>query len=309
MKVKNCVVCGNEFETKTKRQTCSKECRYELAKKNTDFKEIASKAKQTFQKRYGVDNIMQLEEGKKKFKESMMKNHGVPWARMIPELKELSAKMFRSPEHKAKCKKGMLEKWGVLSPFALEKFRNKAKRKIKERYNVDNTRQKHLKNYSNYNYKFIKENFTTKGVVSYQQIFEFVEYFGFSSKDAAKSALKRLGFNNIEKGLGKHSMAEKRVLKYLQDKYPELTFIENDRSLIKNNNTGKPLELDIVVKKGDSIICGIEYNGIYWHDKNNQIKEVRKSNLCAAQGISLFFIWENFEEIGLIELEEFIKGC
>lgn len=201
MKVKSCVVCGVKFETKTNRQTCSKECRYELANRNTDFKEIALKAKQTFQRLYGVDNIMQLEEGKNKFKESMMKNHGVPWARMIPELRELSAKMFRSPEHKAKCKKGMLEKWGVLSPFALEKFRNKAKRKIKERYNVDNTRQKHLKNYSNYNYKFIEENFTTKGVVSYQQIFEFMEYFGFSSKDAAKSALKRLGFNNIEKGL------------------------------------------------------------------------------------------------------------
>ena len=133
------------------------------------------------------------------------------------------------------------------------------------------------------------------------------KYYGISDEGNTLRKLKEWGIP--AEICQSYSFAEKRVLKYLQDKYPELTFIENDRSLIKNNNTGKSLELDIVVKKDDAIICAIEYNGIYWHDKSNPIKEVTKSNLCAAQGISLFFIWENFEEIGLIELEEFIKGC
>ena len=132
------------------------------------------------------------------------------------------------------------------------------------------------------------------------------KYYGISDEGNTLRKLKEWGIP--AEICQSYSFAEKRVLKYLQEKYPKLTFIENDRSLIKNNNTGKPLELDIVVKKDDDIICAIEYNGTHWHDKENPFKEERKTRLCAEKGIKLFHIWEDDEEIGIIELEEFIKG-
>lgn len=197
-------------------------------------------------------------------------------------------------------------KYGTFCVFKNEEIKGKIKETNLKKYSRESASQTHIKNYENYTREYILENFTTNGIVSIAQRAEMCKYYGISDEG---NTLRKLKEWNIPAEICQsYSFAEKRILNYLQNKYPELNFTENDRSLIKNNKTGKYLELDIVVKKGDKIICAIEYNGIYWHDKGNQEREVRKSNLCAAQGISLFFIWENFEEIGLIELEEFLKG-
>ena len=97
METKICVVCGAEFESKTKRQTCSEVCRHKLTQSKIDHKESAKKAKLTNLERYGADNIMKLPEGKEKFKASMMRMHGVEHARQIPELREASVKMNGKP--------------------------------------------------------------------------------------------------------------------------------------------------------------------------------------------------------------------
>ena len=63
----------------------------------------------------------------------------------------------------------------------------------------------------------------------------------------------------------------------------------NVRNIIYNH-TGYGLELDLFLPE---LNIAIEYNGIYWHDKNNQIKEHKKSRLCEEKGIYLIHIWED----------------
>ena len=133
----------------------------------------------------------------------------------------------------------------------------------------------------------------------------FQEYFGISDLD---NALKKLKSLNIECELSlSSSMAQMSVCKKLQDKYPELTFIENDRSVISNPETGNWLEIDILIKKDDVIVCGIEYNGIKWHDKENPVKEALKTRLCAEKGFPLFHIWEDTEEEDFAKVVEFLE--
>lgn len=93
----------------------------------------------------------------------------------------------------------------------------------------------------------------------------------------------------------------------MKEKYPELEIQNNAWNLIKNPKTGKPLEIDILIKQGDDIICGVEYNGTYWHDKENPVKEELKTQLCEEKGIKLFHIWEDDEETGIKDLLEFLE--
>ena len=131
------------------------------------------------------------------------------------------------------------------------------------------------------------------------------KYYGISDEGNTLRKLKEWGIP--AEICQSYSFAEKRVLKYLQEKYPKLTFIENDRSLIKNNNTGKFLEIDILVKNNEEIVCGIEYNGIKWHDKENPVKEELKTQLCAEKGVKLFHIWEDTESEDFAKVVEFLE--
>lgn len=62
------------------------------------------------------------------------------------------------------------------------------------------------------------------------------------------------------------------------------------RKLIKNPETNTPLEIDIFIPSHN---LGIEFNGIYWHDKLNPIMEERKTKLCEEKGVKLIHIWED----------------
>ena len=95
------------------------------------------------------------------------------------------------------------------------------------------------------------------------------------------------------KKLQGESIGEKSILKILKEKYFDFTFKENNKNLIINPDTLRPLELDILVYKDKSILCAVEYNGVYWHDKENPLRENLKSKLCNKQGFKLFHIWED----------------
>ena len=105
------------------------------------------------------------------------------------------------------------------------------------------------------------QNFSSNGEATVDDLIRFKEYFNFSSISNAKSKLSKLGIKcNLERV---SSLPEKRVLNLLKEKYPELEIQNNVWNLIKNPKTGKPLEIDILIKQGDAIICGVEYNGIF----------------------------------------------
>lgn len=92
------------------------------------------------------------------------------------------------------------------------------------------------------------------------------------------------------------SLQEKMVVGVLKNMFSELEFVENNRDIIMNPNTNRFLEIDILVKYNDKIICGIEYNGNFWHNKENPEREELKSQLCEEKGFPLFHIWEDNAE-------------
>ena len=79
---------------------------------------------------------------------------------------------------------------------------------------------------------------------------------------------------------------EKEVKQFIIDK--RINIIENDRTIIKNHNTDRFLELDILLPcKTKAIEC----NGIYWHDRPEaKEKDKIKQKRCKELGIKLLII-------------------
>ena len=87
-----------------------------------------------------------------------------------------------------------------------------------------------------------------------------------------------------------YSKEEKEILKYIKNNY-NCTIIENDRTQIVNPKTGNYLELDIFLPELNK---AIEYNGIYWHSKENvKNRDKLKSTQCKNKGIDLLVIEES----------------
>ena len=104
-----------------------------------------------------------------------------------------------------------------------------------------------------------------------------------------------------------HFSSKEEIFNFLVEKYPNLNITQSNRNIIFNPFTNKGLEIDILIQKKDKILCGVEYNGIYWHNKDNPERENLKSELCKEKGIKLFFIWEDTEKDDLLKLEKFLS--
>ena len=104
------------------------------------------------------------------------------------------------------------------------------------------------------------------------------------------------------------SKPELAILEKLQTQYTMFSFENSNRNIIKNPKTNRYFELDIVVYKGENILCAVEYNGVYWHDKENPHKENLKSELCNKQGFKLFHIWKDTENEDLDKVFEYLDN-
>jgi len=77
------------------------------------------------------------------------------------------------------------------------------------------------------------------------------------------------------------SMEEKKIADFLEE--CGVQFTRNDRSIIS------PLELDFVIP---SAKVAIEVNGMYWHDVNNPISLLHKTEKALQQGYLLLHFWD-----------------
>lgn len=258
--------------------------------KNPD---ILAKAQATNLKRYGGISTLMNKEVRKKGEETMLRNYGYKNAGLCPELQ---AKMIKTN----------IQRYNCAYPGGQSKeVREKIIKTNLARYNRPFKFLEHIQNYENFNREFVIENFTTDGIATLEDRIRFKEYFNISHNDNALKKLKDFGIE-CEKFFNV-SEAEVSILHMLINKFPELSFESNVRGLIVNPETNGNLELDIVVKKDDVIICAIEYNGIYWHDKENQEREELKTRLCAEKGFKLFHIWEDTEEEDFTKVVEFLE--
>ncbi len=120
----------------------------------------------------------------------------------------------------------------------------------------------------------------------------------------------KMRFNNFKDGQQRcpecsqskmFSKGEKEVLEYIKTIYTG-KIIENDRTIILNNLTGRNLELDIWLPE---LNLAIEYNGLYWHSSKDSVKnDSIKLEECKKKGILLYIIMDKEWQ----ENQEYIKN-
>ena len=98
------------------------------------------------------------------------------------------------------------------------------------------------------------------------------------------------------------------VLNYLKSLFPQYTYVSGDRNTLTNPSTKKSLEIDILILKEDKIVCGVEYDGGYWHSREDQSREELKTRLCEEKGFRLFHIWYDNLENDLYVVLEFLSS-
>lgn len=103
------------------------------------------------------------------------------------------------------------------------------------------------------------------------------------------------------------SKQEKEIQEFLLEN--NIYFVSNDRTVLINNTTNRPLELDLWFPDR---MKAIEFNGEYWHNRNETVKlDLIKQRLCDKLNIDLLIVWfkdyiENKEGM-LFNILEFIN--
>ena len=302
-----CEICRAVFKARSPnavRPTCGKqECiNASISRKFTPERKEAQGAKLAERNRNYFKSL--TPEQQKAYSEKMRENaikqfqNETPEAKAARKAKEMETKANWSNEQKAQYSKN-------ISSSNKKRYASMSEQDFKE---LLGKRFKHLTNIENFDREFILLNFADEnGVIPFENREKIKEYFNLKTTLIGLQQLLTLKFDlNFEK-LYQFSFKEKEIVKYLKDNF-NYTIIENDRKTIRKSNARYFSEIDILIKQGDTIICGVEYNGIHFHDKSNPIKEVTKSNLCAAQGFPLFHIWEDSAEDDFYVLKEFLES-
>lgn len=127
----SCKYCGNLFivdDPSNVPKTCSEECRYKLAKQNTDLESALHKMQETMRIKYGVDNAMKLTSTKDKITATNTDRYG-------------TAYYSQTSQYKDQLKRTSQMKYGVDHPLQSNEVIDRRNQTVKERYGVDNVAQ------------------------------------------------------------------------------------------------------------------------------------------------------------------------
>jgi len=263
------------------------------------------KTKNTLQKKYGVDNVFQLEEIKEKIKETCLEKYGVTHHLKNKEIQEIQKKtnkqkygveyLMQSEEIRGKSRETCLEKYGTDISSKSDKVKENTIKNNLEKYGVEHTSQ--LEN--------VKEKIkTTKN----KNILEKYKEFGI--KEIKKNGIYIF---NCEKG---HDFEISSVLLYNRIKYETILctkcnpvnsynisgmqlqlqdFIKenyDNKIIISDRTILKPYELDIYLPE---LKLAFEFNGVYWHNELNKSNDYhyQKTIKCLEKNIQLIHIYED----------------
>lgn len=288
-------------------------------------KEVQNKFKETCLKKYGVENVFQLDEIKEKSQNTCLNKYGVKNA-------------FQNEKIRERFKKTCLEKYGVENPSStievrkkvektcLKKFGNKHFLAIREVHNkIKNT---FLKKYGVENYSQIEEVIENKRLHERKKMFNKL----FNS-DRLKGLVEPLFTSDEFQGAGtcKYQWKCKKCGTIFKDNlnngnvprcitcFPKMntyvscyeliigdflknlhtTLICNNRDILSNN---KELDIYIPNKK-----LSIEFNGLYWHSELNgkdSKYHLQKTLECQEYDIQLLHIFED----EWIEKQDIVKS-
>ena len=243
--------------------------------------------KNTFQQKYNVDNISQLESIKKK------------------KLEKLSRKTQKEKQEITyKKQQSNLKKYGVTSPLQVKTFREKFIATLQKNYGVSNpSKSKQIQLKKQLNHREQQKQAIINKLIDVEWL-DSDTYTRIYDKQQIYYTFKCKNCNTIFKDYlhshlptcpkcypGNVSRSEKEIVEYIKSIYNG-KINENDRSIIA------PKELDIYLPE---LKIAVEYNGTYWHGytKNSCIalsdfkKEIEYKRLqCQKLNIRLITIDE-----------------
>jgi hypothetical protein len=275
-----CDICGqekeitlNRYNINTKQQTedyaCSRKC-------------ATQKNQRTVQIKYGVDNVSQLTEIKKKKEQTCFQNYGVAFPQKNEVVFEKSKKtkqqkygseFYNNEEQRFQT---CLTKYGYPSPAQNELI----KKKIKQRQFETNK-------------ALILEKYQHLDIIDYDEKDKYFlkcptgeHNFYIDYKLLWQRLKNQTKICTICNPIGNHSSGlENELLSFIQENYTG-EVITNSKQIIS------PLELDIYLPE---LKLAFEFNGLYWHNELNKDKKYhfQKTEACEEQGLHLIHIYED----------------
>jgi len=272
------------------------------------LREIKNKEK------YGVKNVFQLENIKKKIKETNLKKYNKTTYTQTDEYKIKSKNTClekfgkqsytQTDEYKKRVKETSLKKYGVDSPLKDKSVREKIKGTCLEKYGVDNSgKVEELKVRKKNSYEERKNFENVEINVDYEK------YNGI--KGIYEWKCKVCG--NIFEYNSEHNIPIcRKCHPSFRSKIEEEISLTLDKTKIEtcNRNIIPPYELDIYIPDKN---LAIEFNGLYWHSEqvlgykkkvSPRQYHLNKTKLCQEKGIKLL----QFFEDEWIEKKEIIKS-
>ena len=245
-----CKVCGKSINYRNSfihhSTYCSKTCKWSdddwknKCKEKTITEETLIKREQTCLKKYGVENVSQLNEIKEKKIKTTLSHYGV-------EHHMQNLEIFN------KSKQTCLEKYGVehVSQISEIKERKRYKQAIVNYQELSKYRDYVLPNFGFSEY--LKNGLNNQSWICVKCGKVFTQEFHYTTGHIKnlQTCPRCLNCYPLNQPV---SNKEKELVNFCKQFYPNL--IENDRELIK------PKELDIVIPE---LKLAIEFNGDYWH--------------------------------------------
>lgn len=316
---RTCIFCGKDFETSSKiRKTCSTSCskkqgiKTRLDRENVLWtQEMKDKARKTNFERYGCygGNV-------EKQKQTKAKKTDIEKYISAEKSKKTRLERYNDPNYNnhSKAVKTNLERYGVENPMQVLEVQEKSKTTCQKHYGCDyyvktKESKEHIKQvlkrkYGVLSVSQLKKNRKSVEILNDKDKFiDFLKSIPFDCRYKSEICeyldigiaqfnwrLRKWGLNKLISYRRNRSSYEVELSDVFDSWGLQDDYLVNDRTVIRNPDTDIPLELDFYFPKHK---LAVEFNGIIWHNKENPIRETKKTTLCEHQGILLVHIWED----------------
>jgi hypothetical protein len=298
--VVKCDDCGLEKKIKY--------CSYIKNYNNGDYLCISCKRKKNNMKKYGVENVFQLESIKEKSQKTCFEKYGVN-------------NISKSEEIKIQKKNTIKEKYGVEHHLQNPEILEKQMKTNEKRYGVNNiSKLNNIKDkkiitcLKNYGVEHFSQSQNWKDMIKEKKMNELnnklIEYniTNYKIKPDGNLIIKceneqheyeinsKLLQERIERyktipcticnPINIHSSGKEKQLEIFIKNIYDGEIILSDRKQIS------PQELDIYLPE---LNLAFEFNGVYWHNELYKEKNyhLNKTNSCLEKGIQLIHVWED----------------
>ncbi len=240
-------------------------------------------------KRWGVENVFQLESVKEKTKKTNLEKFGVEFISQSKELQEkikISKSQLDNDLINEKRKKTNLEKWGVENVSQSKDIKKKKEEKYESNWN--STNNKKSEEFRKNNFKIAQDLNYIKYIENGTSIFNCDNGNEHQFKINIDCYSKRVKYKTILcticNPIDKHqSGKEIKLYNFIKSIYNG-EIIQNYR--LENQ------ELDVFLPE---VKIGFELNGVHWHSDiyKDRSFHINKSKFYYEKGIHLFHIWED----------------